>query len=391
MVSVLPFLWSRQREQQRQIRQKVEKGRKKKEPLMPQSIVDRSPTIRMNAANSVTKQTSHTPATRSYSSSSDSMSAVVAENTSPFEVPGASPILPEQEMRDSDKAPHSQEAPMWEFPGNVELPSTKLVQSIYNEAINFDGHLTDQTDLANYGVYSFRDVLLPAVCCQHNDALKATQAILQRDHPDRVHEIKALRKCLVETAVLAQNAITKSADHRKDTVWPDLQRRQEAAQKSLVEQKSQMIELKRMSQKREMKKKLATNVESWREVANLMTDLQKMKKEEKVWKQALMDLESKSATPIATEDGSAMDTDEDNDPQESCSLVQIMETFDDVQSSCKRLEQHLGIVETAMIESEKLRIKVVEMHHREHFSLSQSSAGSKNVFRILSQEDPMAY
>eukprot|EP00543_Licmophora_paradoxa_P001959 CAMPEP_0202456970 /NCGR_PEP_ID=MMETSP1360-20130828/14107_1 /ASSEMBLY_ACC=CAM_ASM_000848 /TAXON_ID=515479 /ORGANISM="Licmophora paradoxa, Strain CCMP2313" /LENGTH=156 /DNA_ID=CAMNT_0049076933 /DNA_START=6 /DNA_END=472 /DNA_ORIENTATION=+ len=78
------------------------------------------------------------------------------------------------------------------------------------------------------------------------------------------------------------------------------QRREEKIQRR--EMRAKALAEKKIEAKCEMKKKFPKNMENWREVAFLMTELARIKKEEKLWNEASLYLDEQEKEILALEE-----------------------------------------------------------------------------------------
>ena len=328
-----------------------------------------------------------------------------SDSSSPFSVPNASPIptstghSSNEPLATGHGEPHKQQKEVdnsqcivWEYPPSVSLPSKELLESLYQHAMQSDSD-SDQPQLANYGILSLEDVLLPAVSHQHNQVLRSIQAIVQRDAPECVSQITLARQALYQTTAMARQVAQASRQRRKE----EQQRAKIQAQKDQEEYRA----LKRLACQRDLKKKYPPNQETWREVAYLMTELQKLEKEERVWKQADKDLEQQILlAQNNNDDAEAMDLESDDESEEkenseergSSSQKQvIMEKVQDINLACTRIEESIDVLQKAMNRTQILQRQVAQVHDETRFGGLFQSRGNgnqtKDLVRIMSQED----
>jgi hypothetical protein len=93
------------------------------------------------------------------------------------------------------------------------------------------------------------------------------------------------RKAVYDTVGSAMIAVAKSRQARR---VEDLKREEEWAQEKelLLQQRKEECEMARIKRKNELVKKLPRNQALWREVVYLMTEMSKLQKEERLWKEA---------------------------------------------------------------------------------------------------------
>ncbi|KAL7563112.1 hypothetical protein ACA910_012296 [Epithemia clementina (nom. ined.)] len=357
------------------------------------------------------------------SSENKSASPIAQTNDdSPFSVPNASPIptSTNNNNRSTAESPPQQLPLVWRFPGSIDLPSRDLIQMLYEQAIlpqqTPDEKPSDQITLSRYGILSFEDVLLLAASYQHNQALRSMQSILKRDHPNCVYQVTAARQALYEATAMARQAAQAARQERY--------KQQALADERARKQEEEYRALKRLSCQRELKKKYPPNQEMWREVAYLMTELQKLEKEERVWKQAdkeldqqiIMSMTKSSITTKSDDDmDSSSDDDQDNDQDndqemEGCENENgdarqpterqvVLEKVQDIQMSCALILESLDVLEKAMERTRVLQRQVAQAHEETLFGAYGGVGGgaggcsrgqTKDLVRIMSQEDSQA-
>ena len=414
-----------------------------------------SPTNSTNTAGVTTESTT----TESSSSSSSCLGkdnhkpaaiqsmADATNETSPFSVPNASPIptLAATTVTDSQQQQQQQQqdgmqpepigqtqtTPVWKFPSHIDPPSKELIRFLHEQAmaegVAVSGDESDQTELSRYGILSFEDVLLLASAHQHNQALKHMQSRLQRDHPDCVYQVTSARCVLYNVTKQARQAAQTARRHRQQTIVPALQQEKALAKEQARKRDEAYQALRRLTRQRELKKKFVPNQEMWREVAYLVTELQKLEKEERTWKQAEKELDRKLEKNHVG-DCDDMDITSDHENDEDClddckeNAISIMEDASEPQSppleskrplvlqqvrqiqlQCTTIEESLEILQSAMERTQSLQRQVAQTHDQNRFFVvggyscnsSRNSRGgggegsqTKDLIRIMSQEDP---
>ena len=183
------------------------------------------------------------------------------------------------------------------YPDVVEIPSKSLIRALYDSAVSQEGSHQNQLDEAGSGLLSLEEVLLPAVAREEENALKAIQAKAQRDSPELVEALKMCRRAIyecVESGIVCARAarLKREAEERQHQLRlalereEELERRRVEREEELQRRRMLRAELEKEANERtkhEMKKKLPKNVEMWKEVAFLMTELAKIRKEERMW------------------------------------------------------------------------------------------------------------
>lgn len=292
-------------------------------------------------------------------------------------------------------------APVIEYPSSVNVPSRQVVESLFQEAMNkADG---EQQALVDAGILSLEDVLLPAVAYEEERALKQVQAVIQRDHPDLTSTMVAGRKAVYDSIGSAMVAVAQSRAARKETEkerereWAEKQAaEEEAAAKDRARQEEREAlkrDVERMKRKRELKKKLPRNQEYWREVAYLMTEVAKLEKEERLWKDAEEDLKKQEEEIIKQEEQHHKETMKETVAEKSApvqEVSQVEQAVDAVTISSIRIQQALQIVSKIVTEADQTRKDLYFRYRKEHqFQGYPGVKDPKGLLRALSQsQDP---
>lgn len=301
------------------------------------------------------------------------------------------------------------------YPISVRIPSRSLIQYIFEEAMNntnteMDDFTKDQKSLANAGLLSLTDVLLPAAAHCEEEALKKLQAVVQRDQPALTGTVIQCRKAIYDCVGAAMRAAVESrekrlvADEQREANWQAERELKAAAEREkevqIAKQEEDFRLLALESKKNELKKKLPRNQELWREVAYLMTEISKLQKEERSWQQAEQDLiqrekelDLQEEQQLALEEqqqqkdqemadaGNTASGDTEQDANQiSEETAMVLETIEDITLSSIRIQQALKVVSGIITESDQVR---KGLYHRYKDFQFQGYPGSKNPKGLL--------
>lgn len=268
----------------------------------------------------------------------------------------------------------------FEYPkDNVKVPKRSLVEALYQQTAETE----DQKELAEAGLLSFQHVLLPAVAYQEEAALKDLQAKVQRDCPEHKRLLEQTRQATYEAVHAAMKAVEKSREARKsekDACWKKLAEEREEAHKLALEKWQRESELKRSQEMSELQKSYPKNVEAWREVAYLMTELNKLGKEERQWAQAKEQLENE-ATVKGQQEPLVVDVAGEESP-----VDQVNQSLEDITLSAIRVQQALRQVSGVVAESQRMRKELYQRYKRDHQFHGYQSHDPKGLLRALSQD-----
>ncbi|GAX10265.1 hypothetical protein FisN_3Lh467 [Fistulifera solaris] len=313
-------------------------------------------------------------------------------------VPVESPVVPTQTPIDSSK-----EAALplesIECPSNVPFPSKGLVKSLVDHAMTNDK--SDQAALADVGVLSFEEVLLPAIASSELQALKDLQAKVQRDLPHQTDMVVRCRKTVMASIGAAMQAVSASREKRDAQRREELQqekekelKRQEVEKARSEEVRERELEIARNKQKQELIKKLPKNQELWREIVYLMTEISKLQKEEKSWKDAaehlnqqereIEEMERQHKEDQEKQSKQTVDTPKEVTITEE--IEKVNQTLEDISLSCIRIHQALENVSKIAEESDRVRLQLHKQYRRNHqFQGYQGIKDPKGLIMSLSQ------
>jgi superfamily II DNA helicase RecQ len=268
-----------------------------------------------------------------------------------------------------------------------------------------DSHQS-QLDAAASGLLSLEDVLLPAIARHETNALKQIQAKAQRDASDDV--VEAIKQCRVaicdctESAIRAvrQARLEREALHSKHLEELAQEREMQREKRRLEreeelerrrQERAKAREEERERKRREMKKTLPKNVELWKEVAFLMTELAKMSKEEKLWQEIDKKLDEKAKEIETTKNeiqnkAPVPDADESDKIDEEYQ-ERVDNAVEDINLSALRIQRALQLVSEAVAEADGVRSDLFQKYIHDHQFHGYAGVNDpKALIRMLSQD-----
>eukprot|EP00977_Amphora_coffeiformis_P029231 scaffold39575_cov153-Amphora_coffeaeformis.AAC.1 len=232
-------------------------------------------------------------------------------------------------------------------------------------------------------VLSLEDVWLPAAVYQVQKNLKAVQAKVQRDGTDQqVETVKEARVHLLNQLKSSLKVLQSQRQTRQEqySLWQQQEKerqREERKQEYLRQQEAQ-------------RKNHPYNQELWREVAALMTEMQKLDKEEKLWDEALERLPTHLASCQGQEQqedsSSAMQVDYSETTPMTQELGTTMQMLDDLQLWTTRVRASVAQIQPAMDQAETLRKELYQQHQNTRFKGYPGVQQPKDLLRLLSQD-----
>lgn len=266
----------------------------------------------------------------------------------------------------------------------AQLPSKRLLEKLYKVAM--DDEKSHQFYLAkitpgNSVILSLEDVWLPSAAYQVQKNLKAVQAKVQRDGtPSQVKVVEKARLHLLDQVKRSLKVLQNQRKVRQDQYRIDLQHEKE-------QQLDQMKQECRRQQESQ-RKNHPYNQELWREVAALMTEMQKLDKEERLWDEALKRLpaESEPKTEQEAEASSAMQVESFESTPVTQELGATLQMLDDLQLWTRRVRSSLAQIHPAMEQAEALRTELYQQHRSTRFQGYPGIEQPKDLLRLLSQD-----
>jgi hypothetical protein len=297
------------------------------------------------------------------------------------------------------------------FPSDsINLPRVKTLRMFHDQAIS-NGSLSHQYQLNSAGanLISLQEVLLPSIAFETNAVLKRQQAKAEWHAQKEVVETietcrKVVIKCTGEAIAVVGEAWREREKERQRLQVERFKREEEKqrvdklnAKKNRKEARAQSRRERYERQKSEKRLNHHRNKEMWQEVAKLMVDIQKLEKEERLWKEALVEVNRlvvHHQPPEKMELDSVLDEKGNNQlliSVEKANLESIAATLvGDVTMATERINWMLKSVSLAMDESEKLRKEAYDKYQYDghKFWGYPNVDDSKGLFIALSMESP---
>eukprot|EP00578_Thalassiosira_sp_NH16_P030918 CAMPEP_0181078752 /NCGR_PEP_ID=MMETSP1071-20121207/1654_1 /TAXON_ID=35127 /ORGANISM="Thalassiosira sp., Strain NH16" /LENGTH=519 /DNA_ID=CAMNT_0023160089 /DNA_START=97 /DNA_END=1657 /DNA_ORIENTATION=- len=306
------------------------------------------------------------------------------------------------------------------FPSDsIPKPRTKTLIMFHDQAVA-TGSISHQYQLNRAGTnqLSLQEVILPSIAYETSSVLKHMQAKAQRHandgKPDSqgkevVRAIETCRRvvqrCTGEAMKVAGEAWRERQKERERLILERLREEEEQRRSDKLKAKKERKEARARSrmeryerQKLEEQRNHPRNKEMWQEVTKLMVDIQKLEKEERLWKEALVEVEQlekhhqppekMDLDPIArkdTDDQLLKNLEDANLESTSATMVE------DVTMATERINWMLKSVSLAMDESDKVRKEAYDKYQYDghKFYGYPKVDDSKGLFMALSMESPL--
>mmetsp|Transcript_27405 Transcript_27405/g.56301 ORF Transcript_27405/g.56301 Transcript_27405/m.56301 type:complete len:869 (-) Transcript_27405:106-2712(-) len=330
------------------------------------------------------------------------------------------PVSSNQEILTVEEQPEEQDAPKmpqieFDFPHSIPRPGTKTFR-VFHDIACAKGSISHQYQLNRAGtnLLSLQEVILPSIAFETSSVLKQQQSKAQRklqdgmpDHQgadvvDAIETCRRVVKKCTESAVKASGQSWRERERKRQEELTSCRekeeeqkkRAEEAAKKERKEQRAISRKLKCERAKREKMKNHPRNKAMWQEVARLMTDIQKLEKEERMWKDASVEVDSMEknfCTPekmdlnsLESEKDMSSSLDIDNSKLEATATTLVQ----DVTLATERINWMLKRVSLAMEESDGLRKEAFDKYQKEHkFHGYPKYDDPKGLFMALSMDD----
>ena len=312
----------------------------------------------------------------------------------------------------------------FQFP-SISRPRDATVAVFYKEAIA-KGPCSQQYQLkvAGTNCISMQEVILPAIAYDTNEVLKKLQSKAKRNMKDGMDDSKGKEVVdVIDTCRLVLKKCTSRAIVEAGKSWRN---REEQRQQALLEQHAEDKEKQKLMraqaklnkkqeralakqqsyerQRYEKQKSHPRNKKMWQEVAKLMMEIQKLEKEESLWKAALSEVKTmeKNYQPPEKMDLASLDDAASllraKKQEELCHAVENaqLETkcttmVQDVTVATERISWMLQSVSLAMNESDRLRQEAYEKYQYEgHKFYGYQTGDAKGLFSALSMDDSFA-
>jgi hypothetical protein len=263
----------------------------------------------------------------------------------------------------------------------ANLPSKDLLKTLYDLALkdtNSDQYgLTEAAPPAQTPVLSLEDVFLPAAVYQVQQSLKHVQSKVQRDGtPAQVQMIVMARKHLLDQVRRSIQVLPVQRRQRQEQQASSVrvaQERQQAAHQVAARQQLQAD-----------RKNHPYNQELWREVALLMTEQEKLMREERLWDEALARLpKAPDASAMQVEPATAAFPAHTPMTTELGTTLQMLE---DLQLWTTRVRTSLAQIRPALEQAEVTRTDLFQEHQSSRFKGYPGIQQPKDLLRILSQD-----
>ncbi|KAL3792932.1 hypothetical protein ACHAW5_006839 [Stephanodiscus triporus] len=305
------------------------------------------------------------------------------------------------------------------FPLNsIPSPRIKTLCMFHDQAVS-NGSPSHQYQLNRAGanVVSLQEVILPSIAYETNSVLKQQQAKALRHAQDGMPVSQG--KEIVEAIETCRKVVNKCTGEAMKVVGEEWREREKERQRLRVERFEREKEQQRLDDlnaKRERKEARARsrqdryerqktdkrlnhprNKELWQEVAKLMVDIQKLEKEERLWKEALVEVNRLVEYHQPPE---MIELDSIVKEKSSGKLLKSIEKVDlesltttlvgDVTMATERINWMLKSVTLAMEESDKLRKEAYNKYQYDghKFWGYPKVDDSKGLFIALSMESP---
>ncbi|GKZ00438.1 hypothetical protein MPSEU_000996400 [Mayamaea pseudoterrestris] len=289
-----------------------------------------------------------------------------------------------------------------DYPTDMNIPSRELIKEIYNEAMKKPHG--EQRLVTEFGLLSFQDVLLPAIAQEEERAVKRLQSIVQRDYPELTLAVATCRKAIYDSVFAGMKAAEASrakrmiVEQEREQQWLE-QQQQEEALKQLQLQKQAEKQKKDYDDRRievlyDARKNYAFNQDLFRETAYLLSELPKLQKELKSWKQAEEELKQREAALDVLDNTLAekeKDTDENKNTNKANTpndkpLEEIAAAIHSVKASSIQIQMMLENVSSIAKESDEVRKVLYRQYRQEHqFHGYHGATDPKGLLFALSQ------
>jgi hypothetical protein len=285
------------------------------------------------------------------------------------------------------------------YPDHQAVPSRKSIRAHYENAMKLeDSH---QRQISGFGLLSLEEVLLPAVVKEELHSIKHLQAKAQRDAPEIVADMLKLRQAIFEATEAGIDAGRKARAQRdleqveRDRQWHEEERKakeEERWQKEELKRlrREEQVKAKEMEQERrfrEHKKKLPKNIELWREVALLMTELSNLQKEEQAWQGCQNRLKEQEQEIVIMEQNKLLMTTAGEVEIEPNQLKERVASAVQVILLCtRRVQNAVELTSNTIQESDKVRKDLYQKYRSDfQFHGYKGVKNPKGLIRALSQ------
>ena len=271
-----------------------------------------------------------------------------------------------------------------EYPTDIAIPSKTLIKSLYNNAVEDVKSHQNWLNEHNSGLLSLEEILIPAVIFTHVEAVKRVQAKAQRNASQNVQILQTCRLALYESGERAmfharQARLIRQEEEAKQAAIQQEKKRQAREIRKQEEQKEREIRAQQRAveraaekerRKRELKKKHPQNVELWREVALFQSELTKIEKEEKMWKETEANLKNRERELAIREQEAQQEESteplvESNNEKDDLE-IQVDHAVEDITLSSLRIQQALRLVSNLVTQSNATQKELFENYTKDH-------------------------
>lgn len=301
---------------------------------------------------------------------------------------------------------------------SIPAPSTKTMLSFHDKAVA-NGIVSHQYQLNRAGAncLSVQEVIWPSIAYETTAVLKREQAKAQRNIKEGMPDSQGKEVVkAIETCRRVVKSCTSAAVKAIGEAWRDREKERERARVETLAKERERQRLDRKQAKKERKEARSRarreryerqrrektrnhprNKELWQEVTKLMMDIQKLEKEERLWKEASAEvarMEEHYHPPkkmvlesIAEGEAQSLVDEVDHADVESTGTRLVQ----DVTMATERINWMLKSVSLAMDESERLRKEAYDKYQYDglKFYGYPKVDDSKGLFMALSMESPM--
>lgn len=306
------------------------------------------------------------------------------------------------------------------FPSDsIPKPSIKTLRVFHDQAVAV-GTPSHQYQLncAKSNIMSLHEVILPAIAYEMSTVLRQMQAKAQRNVQDGMpasqgqEVVEAIETCRRLVSKCNYEAVKVAGETWRDQEATREKLRMDSLERDVEQQRLETRRAKRERkeararsrqeryerQKSEKQRNHPRNKELWQEILKLTGDIQKLEKEERLWKEALVevkDMEDNLQTPERLDLESLLGKEKGNgelvESVANANLESVATTLvGDVTMATERINWMLKSVSLAMDESDKLRKEAYDKYQYDghKFVGYPKIDDPKGLFMALSMESP---
>jgi hypothetical protein len=277
------------------------------------------------------------------------------------------------------KPPPTPQMQQWSIRPYLAPPSDNLLRSYARAAVEDPD--SDQSLLTKAAIYSFSDVIFPAVVLQHLRALERLNAVVKRDDRVNAATIKQVRRAFAFAARTTMAKMRQQPPQEQQEPPPTFAKRllrQRQQQQQAAAQKDQPIDPKEL-----VRLKQAYNQEVWQEIAELIPANIELEKEHAKWEaikaqlaeklerlkaaKAKEDEEEAAAVAMETDEGEEEEAADDDSTtatktKQDKLLEKIHDTITWLRVSAVRLKEGLPDAKRVVAATERHRTNLYESY-----------------------------